>query len=42
MLMSAGIGYGAELEVIAEGEDEEEALKDVVDLFHAGLGDRTA
>jgi phosphocarrier protein HPr len=42
MLMSAGIGYGAELEVIAEGEDEEEALKEVVDLFHAGLGDRTA
>ncbi len=39
MLMTAGIKCGAELEVIADGEDEKEALKKVVDLFNSGLGD---
>lgn len=39
MLMTAGIKCGSEVEIIADGEDEQEALKKVVDLFNSGLGD---
>lgn len=39
MLMSACMKYGSEVEVKADGPDENEALKEVVDFIDSGLGD---
>jgi len=39
MLMAACIKCGAEIEIIANGPDEEEALKAAVELVESGLGD---
>lgn len=39
MLMSACIKCGAEIEIICDGPDEEDALKKAVELVESGLGD---
>ncbi len=38
-LMAAGIHCGTEIEVQCEGEDEEEALKAIIQLIESGLGE---
>jgi len=39
MLMSACIKCGAEIEIVCDGPDENDALKAAVDLVKSGLGD---
>ena len=39
MLMSACIKCGAEIEVVCDGADEQEALKKAIELIESGLGD---
>ena len=39
MLMAACIKCGAEVEIICDGPDEEEALAKAVELIESGLGD---
>jgi phosphocarrier protein len=39
MLMSACIKCGAEIEVICDGADEQDALKKAIELIESGLGD---
>ncbi len=39
MLMTACIKKGAEIEVVCEGDDEQEALKKAIELIESGLGD---
>ncbi|MBE5833161.1 MAG: HPr family phosphocarrier protein [Butyrivibrio sp.] len=39
MLMAACIKCGSEIEIIADGADEEDALKAAVELVERGLGD---
>lgn len=38
-VLSAGIKYGDEIELICDGEDEDEALKILSSMISAGLGD---
>lgn len=38
-IMAGGIGTGTEVEIIVEGEDEQEALKEAIDLIKSGLGE---
>ncbi|MBM7558215.1 HPr family phosphocarrier protein [Halanaerobacter jeridensis] len=38
-VMSLGISQDAEIEVQADGEDEEEAVKAVVELIESGFGE---
>lgn len=39
MLMAACIKNGSEIEITADGDDEEEALKTAVEFVESGLGD---
>ena len=39
MLMSACIKCGAEIEVVCDGADEQDALKKAIELIESGLGD---
>lgn len=36
-VLGSGVKAGDEIEVVCEGEDEQEALKAIVDLFASGL-----
>lgn len=38
-VMSAGITRGTEIELICDGEDETDALKTLISLIEAGLGE---
>ena len=38
-LMSACIKCGAEIEVVCDGADEQDALKKAIELIESGLGD---
>lgn len=39
-VMAAGIKSGTEVNLIVEGEDEEEAMKTLVDAIESGLGEK--
>ena len=39
MLMAACIKCGQEIEIVAEGEDEQDALNKAVELIESGMGD---
>lgn len=41
LLMSAGITKGTEIEIICEGENEEEDLRKLVEAIDSGLGEGT-
>ena len=38
-VLSAGIKQGTEISVVAEGDDEKEAIDKLVELIEAGLGE---
>lgn len=38
-LLSAGITGGSRIEIICEGNDEQEAMTEVMDLFNTGFGE---
>lgn len=38
-IMAGGLGTGAEIEIVCEGDDEQEALKAAIDLVKSGLGE---
>jgi phosphocarrier protein len=38
-VLSAGIKQGTEISIVAEGDDEEEAICKLVELIEAGLGE---
>ena len=39
-VMAAGIKSGTEVNLIVEGEDEEEAMKTLVEAIESGLGEK--
>lgn len=39
-LMAAGITQGTDVEIFCDGEDEEEALKAIVEAIDSGLGEQ--
>ena len=39
-ILSAGVKYGDEIELICEGSDEEEALETLAMMISEGLGDK--
>lgn len=39
MLMAACIKCGYEIEIVAEGEDEQDAINKAVELIESGMGD---
>ena len=39
LLMSAGISYGTEIEIVCEGESEKEDLQIMLDAISGGLGE---
>lgn len=39
-ILSAGVKYGDEIELICEGSDEEEALETLSTMISEGLGDK--
>ncbi len=38
-VLGACVKSGDEIELVCEGEDEEKALKDIIDLIESGLGE---
>lgn len=38
-LLSAGIPGGSQVEIICQGNDEQEAMAEVMDLFNTGFGE---
>ncbi len=39
-VLGAGVKSGDEVEIICDGEDEEEALRSLIDLVHSGFGEK--
>lgn len=39
-LIAACIKFGSEIEIVCEGSDEKEALKEAVELIESGLGEQ--
>ena len=39
MLLAAGIGTGSVVEITADGDDEQQAVKELVKLFDAGFSE---
>lgn len=39
-VLGAGVRRGDEVEIVCDGEDEEEALHALIELVHSGFGER--